>query len=1393
MQRAFKWIVYGLLALLPVLVATAAGGRFWIASDGGRAFIAEQAKSAGFTLTGLEGDPFGRLTVARAEAVDDAGIWLIVEDAVIQWRPRTLLSYRLEIDEIAAKRLEVARAPTGDGAAESEPSGGFEKPPIDLTLKRLAIEQIALGAELAGAPAKLNLDAWANLAGAAASADVRVKRLDAPGEVLLQVTYDLDVNIFDLFVRANEPAGGLADALLGLTDGIELALEGVGDLSGWDGVFKAKSGDAEIAKLKLDVARRNSEVGLNVNGRVAVEQLIPADAAALIGSSLDLSLAATLQEDGSEARLGRLTVASAAIDLAANGRFDLQAGALEATVETTRVDPNTLARLAPGVDAANPRLTVTARGKLEAPAIEATVIADGVKADGVEVGAVRVEANADRQADDTFDWRAKADVAAIKLGDPAIDQVLQGGWSIDAQGKLDPAADAYPLEATIIGEGLRAGFAGVASADGAIGGQAEATLADLAKLRPLAGLPLNGPGSAAAGVTFDADGLRLSDIMVDGVGVRVGGDLTMDAAFANLDGAFAIAAPDLARPAELLGAPVGGGLAADVTVKGPLSDPASAGDLRFRRLAVSGQTFDSARIRYEATLLASGPKGRVTANAASPYGAIEAATEFSLVGDALRLTGLQTTAPGAQVRGALALDLKTTVAAGDLALDMPDLAVAGRPFGVEIAGSGDGKVTLRAANGGQGVDARVALRDIRGFGLAIAAVDLKAEGAIDGGPLKAEVSADRLVADGADVERLQIGLQGPLTNADVTLQASGAASGQPFDANVAGVLAISDAGQRFRLASAKGRVAGEAWSIAEGLIAANGRDGLSLSGLALTTTGVALEGDAAMGDGGVLLDLKRADADLAQLSKLAPGLPASGDVSLSGRIAGPLANPEGRIVIKGREIAVVEYQERHVFGIDGVATLSNGTLGVDIQGSGLGQEPVRVAGTIGLERAADGPPTPGPASLLDLSLAWSGPLQPLIAIAPLDDHRLRADGVVDLKVSGTIGRPDVRGSVVLSDGRYEHLDFGTTLAFDRIEVLADGDAITLTPFAAQAGAGTLSVSARAEMDGARGYPFALEANLANVRLAARDDVTASASGDVKVTSGRGGVDVFARIVTDRIEVELVDNLPASIPTLAVTEVGALPPGRKAPEPDAEANGPPVRLDVEVSIPAKFFVRGRGLESEWNGAIAVAGEADAPVVTGQLDLKRGSFDIVGKRLALTQGNVRIEPDASKRLEAVVDVLAEYEGADFTVGARVKGPATDPEIELTSTPELPRDEILARMLFNKNAGALTAEESLQLAAAAASLVGGGGGGFDPVGDIRRATGIDTLRVDVGGEAGPAVEAGRYLTDDIYVGVRQGAAAGTGAVSVEVEVFDSVTLESEAAQDGSQKVGARLKWDY
>ena len=79
------------------------------------------------------------------------------------------------------------------------------------------------------------------------------------------------------------------------------------------------------------------------------------------------------------------------------------------------------------------------------------------------------------------------------------------------------------------------------------------------------------------------------------------------------------------------------------------------------------------------------------------------------------------------------------------------------------------------------------------------------------------------------------------------------------------------------------------------------------------------------------------------------------------------------------------------------------------------------------------------------------------------------------------------------------------------------------------------------------------------------------------------------------------------------------------------------------------------------------------------------------------------------------------------------------------------------------------------------------------MRNSLGVDVLRVETADDGSAAVSAGTYVTEGVLVGVQQGAAVGSGAVSVEVEVTPNISVESKVKQTGATSVGAKVKWDY
>jgi translocation and assembly module TamB len=276
----------------------------------------------------------------------------------------------------------------------------------------------------------------------------------------------------------------------------------------------------------------------------------------------------------------------------------------------------------------------------------------------------------------------------------------------------------------------------------------------------------------------------------------------------------------------------------------------------------------------------------------------------------------------------------------------------------------------------------------------------------------------------------------------------------------------------------------------------------------------------------------------------------------------------------------------------------------------------------------------------------------------------------------------------------------------------------------------------------------------------------------------------------KADIRVPDNLPPSVQEIEVVEVNAPPQvaariAARKPPPEQTAI---VGLDIAVDAPQQIWVRGRGLDVELGGAIHVGGTTQAPDVDGAFRLRRGSLDIVGKRLDFKEGQLTFEGGA--QIDPYLDLTAETRAEDITVTAKVEGPARAPRIALSSVPDMPEDEILARLLFGKSAGALSPFELLQATADLAG-VNTGAGVLDR---IRESTGLDRLSLQESDPAaGPSLSAGRYVSDRVYVGVSQGAKSASSAATVEIEVTPNVKVESEVGAGGTGKAGVNFEWDY
>jgi len=281
----------------------------------------------------------------------------------------------------------------------------------------------------------------------------------------------------------------------------------------------------------------------------------------------------------------------------------------------------------------------------------------------------------------------------------------------------------------------------------------------------------------------------------------------------------------------------------------------------------------------------------------------------------------------------------------------------------------------------------------------------------------------------------------------------------------------------------------------------------------------------------------------------------------------------------------------------------------------------------------------------------------------------------------------------------------------------------------------------------------------------------------------GGYALKGVITPEQAEIILPERFAQTIPTLnIVTEDETLSGTDKAKEQ--------IDLDITLEAPQKIFVKGWGLDAELGGELEVTGTAYEPLINGKLASIRGRYEEFGRTFTLNKTELMfrgtIPPSPYFDIEAATEV------DDITAKVLITNNMEDPNITLTAIPSLPEDEVLSLILFGKSIEEISPFQAVQLASTLRRFSGQGGPRLNPLAMLENITGLDDISVEGTGED-MTVGAGKYISDNVYVEVEQGAAAASGAASVEIEVSPSITVESKAGQNGDNRVGAFWEWTY
>jgi|GEM_PF-1937973 len=532
----------------------------------------------------------------------------------------------------------------------------------------------------------------------------------------------------------------------------------------------------------------------------------------------------------------------------------------------------------------------------------------------------------------------------------------------------------------------------------------------------------------------------------------------------------------------------------------------------------------------------------------------------------------------------------------------------------------------------------------------------------------------------------------------------------------------------------------------------------------------------------------------ARVEKAVYGDLGIGTATVKGRLLGTTGQPQGNVEIhlQGLELLGPRFSRIPPMTLQARGKLDQDRLFSELLVTGLQPKPFEAILELPLRLSI----LPFSCSLpgggqMEGSFSGRVDLSHIMTLSSLDDQDLTGKLQIHAFLKGTVKSPVFSGRALMDQGRYENFRTGTVLRDLQVEISAEKQRLSIGPIRASDGAGgTVKVAGWVDLVPAEHFPFNLKFILDRVKVLRLDNATASAGGTLSFSGSLLESLLTGELLVGPAEFQIPDQLPPEITEVKVIEIN-----RKEQETRMEGKagrlGNEVNLDVSISSPGRVFVRGRGLDSEWQGKVEFKGKVKEPVITGSLSVVRGTFNFLGKSFALKKGVI----DFAGGYPALpqVDVLAEARRKDLTVQLEITGFTRELVVNLSSEPHLPRDEILSQLLFGRNVTGISPLQAAQLATALNTLAGGGG--FDWMGSTRRILGVDHLEVKTTGEKmeDTKISAGKYLGDKVYIEVERGLGPESGKASVQLEITPNINVETEMGTNAEGGVGVNWKWDY
>ncbi len=565
-----------------------------------------------------------------------------------------------------------------------------------------------------------------------------------------------------------------------------------------------------------------------------------------------------------------------------------------------------------------------------------------------------------------------------------------------------------------------------------------------------------------------------------------------------------------------------------------------------------------------------------------------------------------------------------------------------------------------------------------------------------------------------------------------------------------------------------------------------------LAGFALTLGQQEVAVDAQYHSGGRVSGLARMSrVKIAAFLPADTGLPPAALVTGQAQLGGTLAAPRLKVSgeMSGLKVRGLPNSRARLSGQYAAGWLS-------LQGDIRTGEITTLAfnGRLGMNLRLLPPWLPGGFGSLDFSLR--GRDMPLALFQPLATGVTGLKGRlnVDLTVAGTLEQPRVTGDIKLSQGSFTLAATGQRFRGVTAHLRANGRELVVRELST-AKAGQLWLKGKVILPGDGPGKLALRCRAQGLQVSFGALGGATADADIALT-GTFGQPRLTGVVTPRqVSLRLGLGTPEAMDDVVVLGPGQKPPPVKRQPAIVQppAMLAPLKMVVVVSVDRVLRVKVSQGWLDVTGRIVIRKEPGGPLTYHRgLKILKGLILYQARDFVVTGGSVDFA--GKKELDPVLkEVRAELNMGKTQVQLVAQGPASDLHIQFTSQPPMSQADILSTIVFGQPAATLSQQQYDKLSAQALALLGMKGRQ-----ELERLVGRklapDVVTVGRSYDAGSFIEAGKYLSDNLYLRYRKSTQQDGGQnVGLEYRINRFFSIESQVGTTRDSGVDLTINFDF